>query len=92
MVANMHYVYIIQSAVTGNFYIGSTADIRKRLSKHNKNEVRSTKNKGPWMLIHKEEFETKRQALCREHRIKSFKGNSSFKRIVDTSSPSSSLV
>ena len=88
----MHYVYIIQSASTGSYYIGSTENIGNRLKKHNANSVRSTKHKGPWQLVAVEEFCSKHDALLRERAIKSYKGNSLFKNLVAHASPSSSLV
>ena len=86
----MHYVYIIQSTTSGKYYIGSTNNIDKRLKEHNKNITRSTKYKGPWKLIHKEEFPFKQDALSREKQIKSYKSGRAFKELI--SSPSSSLA
>ena len=88
----MQYVYIIQSTKNGKFYIGSTGDLNRRLKEHNKNQVRSTKHKGPWRLVHKEGLDTKCEAIKREHCIKKLKGNNSFKRLVKKVPPSSSLV
>ena len=46
-----YYVYILESEVTGSFYIGQTQDIDARLEKHNKGYVKSTKAKRPWKLV-----------------------------------------
>ena len=86
----MYYVYIIQSSKTGQYYIGSTEDIDKRLNEHNRNIMRSTKHRGPWEIIYREECENRTHALEREHRIKSFKGGGGFKKLLKASSPSSS--
>ena len=88
----MHYVYIIQSAKSDRFYIGSTKDITKRLKEHNKNITRSTKHKGPWNLVLQEELDTKCEAIKREHYLKNLKGNSVFKKLAAKTSLSSSPV
>jgi putative endonuclease len=41
----MYYVYILKSVEDGKLYIGSTNDLRRRLSEHNNQEVQSTKNR-----------------------------------------------
>ena len=87
----MFYTYIIESEKTGRHYIGACGNIGERLRDHNTNQVKSTKNKGPYKLIYKEEFGTKRDALKREKQIKSYKGGRFFKKLI-ASSPSSSLV
>ena len=88
----MYHVYILKSRTSSRHYIGSTEDIDNRLKEHNANNVRSTKNKGPWLLIHQEEFINKHDALLREREIKGYKGNSLFKKLVKTTSPSSPVT
>ena len=85
----MYYVYVLENA-SGMRYIGSCEDLERRIKRHNQNSVRSTKNKGPFKIIHKEEYATKTEARKRELQLKSYKGNSKLLRLV--SSPSSSLV
>ena len=58
----MFFTYILQSLKSGKLYIGQTNNIQKRLSKHNENEVKSTKNRGPWKIIHFEIFATRAEA------------------------------
>ncbi len=90
--SDMCYAYVLQNEL-GKYYIGSCEDINKRLKKHNTNSVRSTKNKGLFKIVYREEFSTKVEARKRENQIKSYKGNSSFKRLLKKcASPSSSLV
>jgi putative endonuclease len=88
----MYYVYILKNG-QGRHYIGSTENIESRLRQHNHNCVTATKNKGPYKLIYKEEFTDKTLARKRENKLKGFKGNSVFKRLLEEgSTPSSSLV
>jgi putative endonuclease len=88
----MFFVYILQSTKTGRYYIGSCGNIDARIKDHNSNRVTSTKHKGPYGLVYKDEFEFKKDALIREKQIKSYKSGRAFKKLIVTSSPSSSLV
>jgi putative endonuclease len=65
----MFYTYIIENP-KGTFYKGSTSDYVKRLGEHNSGINKSTKNKGPWMLIFIAEFETRLEAEELEKRLK----------------------
>jgi putative endonuclease len=44
----MTYSYVLLSDRDGNFYIGSTGDLRARLLKHNSGTVRSTAYRRRW--------------------------------------------
>jgi putative endonuclease len=67
----MHFVYVIKSTEYNWTYVGSTADIQKRLSQHNSGAVRSTKYRRPYILIYHESFDTALEARTREKAIKS---------------------
>ena len=69
------------------YYVGACADIDKRVEDHNKNRTRSTKNKGPYRLVHIEEFKTKNDALAREKLIKRYKGGRAFKKLINIRVP-----
>lgn len=63
----MYYLYVIQSiSHRGWHYIGTTSDITKRIAEHNRGKTRSTKYYAPFELVHKEEYNDKRQARKRE--------------------------
>ncbi len=66
----MPYVYLIKSLQSNWIYVGSTVDIARRLDQHNKGQVRSTKNRKPYVLVYSERFETIGQARQREKLIK----------------------
>lgn len=80
----MFYAYIIKSLSTGKFYIGSTADIEKRLKRHNSGYTRSIAKNRPFQLIYNEEFKTREEAYRRERQIKSYKGGNAFKKLVQS--------
>ena len=88
----MYYVYVLENT-EGNRYIGSTGNLTLRLKRHNQNSVRSTKHKGPFKVVYKEEFPTRTESRKRENQIKGYKGNSVFEELLRRyESPSSSLV
>ena len=66
----MHYLYILKSKTKERTYIGITGDIAKRLKEHNSGFVQSTKGYRPLVLIHTEEYKTKRDARMRELYLK----------------------
>jgi len=55
-------------------YTGSTKDLRKRLSQHNKGESTWTKKGIPWTLIYYEASINKEDAQAREKYLKSGMG------------------
>lgn len=69
----MFHLYVLKSARTGSYYIGSTGNIAGRLAQHNAAKVRSTKSRRPWLLIHQESFATRARAGKRERYLKSLK-------------------
>ena len=50
----MKYSYVLLSEKNGEFYIGSTGDLRDRLQEHNRGRVRSTAYRRPLRLIYYE--------------------------------------
>lgn len=67
----MYYIYILKCN-DGTLYTGSTNDIEKRIVVHNegKTGAKYTKARRPVELVYQEQFETKSEALKREHAIK----------------------
>ena len=83
----MYFVYILQSKKDRGYYIGYTADLKKRVKEHNSGKTRSLRHRLPMDLIYLEEFESKWDAKARECQIKSWKGGESFKRLIGGSVP-----
>ena len=69
----MWYVYVLQNQ-KGNWYIGSTRDLRKRILRHNSGMNKSTKYGLPWKLIYCEICLNKDDARAREKYLKSGMG------------------
>ena len=77
----MYYVYILRSKSSGRFYTGHTTHLQQRLEQHNHGITPSTKNRGPWELVHQEEFVTRSEAMRREKFLKSGKGREELRQI-----------
>lgn len=80
-ISPMHYVYLLHSKKTKQFYIGSTNNLKKRFYQHNDSQNTSTKYGVPWTLAYYEAFPTKAAALEREYKLKRYgKGLSELKK------------
>ena len=79
----MYYVYIIQSQLDGKLYKGFTSDVEKRIKAHNRGEVKSTRKRRPFKLIHQEVFQSKSEALKRERFLKNLAGGKTLKSILN---------
>ena len=66
----MRYVYVLRSEADGELYVGSTFDVRKRLSEHNKGRVPATSERRPLKVVHYEAFSNKYDAYIREKWLK----------------------
>jgi len=77
----MYYVYILENE-SGNHYVGYTSDLAKRIKGHNSSKSRWTRKKGPWRLVHKEQYPTKKEAFLREKQIKRYKGGEALQKLL----------
>lgn len=66
----MYYVYILKSLKDENLYIGSTNDLKRRLSEHNNGLNRSTKARRPFELRYYEACTSEKDARTREYMLK----------------------
>ncbi|MBI2051902.1 GIY-YIG nuclease family protein [Candidatus Roizmanbacteria bacterium] len=72
----MFYTYIIYNKLRNKIYTGFTANIVKRLQRHNsivpnKTTSFTSKNNGTWELIYFEKFSSRTKARKRERWLKS---------------------
>ena len=70
----MFYVYVLYSSKVDGYYLGITNDVDRRLIEHNNGNTQSTRYGIPWMIAHKEVFETRKEARTREKYLKSAAG------------------
>jgi putative endonuclease len=66
------FVYILGSHGPGGIktYVGWTIDVAARLAKHNAGRGARTTRGRQWMVLHVEQFRTRRQAMSREWYLK----------------------
>jgi putative endonuclease len=69
-----YYVYILKSETTGRSYIGHSQNLQKRVAEHNNSKSKSTRGKGPWRLVHHEEYATRPEAVRQEMYYKTIEG------------------
>jgi putative endonuclease len=83
----MAYVYILRSLKNNKRYVGCTAKHpSQRVAEHNGGNTQWTRQNGPFMLLHVEEFPEPAAARKRERFLKSGKGRQWLDRILSTSS------
>ena len=64
------FVYILYSQKSSRYYVGQTADIQKRLERHNRGLVNSIMFGKPWELILSLEVSNRKEAILLERKIK----------------------
>jgi putative endonuclease len=78
------WVYIIQSESTGRYYVGSTDDLEQRLHFHYTGQSHYTARRGPWKLVHSEEFPSRSDAVRREREIKRWKSAVAIRNLLES--------
>jgi putative endonuclease len=66
----MYYLYVLRSLKDKKGYIGSTTDLRRRISEHTAGKVPSTKPRRPLELIYYEAYKKEKDARLREASLK----------------------
>ncbi len=77
-----YFVYIIQSQYDNSFYIGSTANIAERLTRHNQGRSNYTRPRRPWRLVYSEQFPDRPAATRREKMLKNQKSKSFIQNLI----------
>ena len=78
------YCYILYSTKLEKYYVGSTPDIQRRIMDHNRGKEKFTKTGVPWVLMHKEIFETLAEARKRELQIKKQKSRKYIEQLISS--------
>ncbi|MGD0037642.1 MAG: GIY-YIG nuclease family protein [Bacteroidota bacterium] len=78
-------LYILQSELTGTFYVGISQNLCQRLEFHNLIGHGFTARYRPWKLVYSKEYSTRRLAQTAEKKIKARKSNEFIRRIIDHS-------
>ena len=67
----MYYVYMLKSkGIKPVTYVGYTNNLKKRFSLHNAGKGAKFTRGRKWVLIYKEKFKSKKEAISREYYIK----------------------
>ncbi len=65
------YVYMLKSkSIKPISYVGYTNDLKKRITLHNSGKGAKFTRGRKWILIYKEKFNSKKEAISREYYIK----------------------
>lgn len=79
----MNYVYILRCS-DDSLYTGWTNNLEKRISDHNdKKGAKYTKGRTPVVLVYREIFSTKEEAMKREYQIKRYSRREKLKLISE---------
>jgi putative endonuclease len=88
----MFITYAIYNSEKDKIYIGQTADLDKRMARHNhilpnrKNSYTS-RNPGFWKVVYQEEHFTRNESLQREKALKSERGRGFVRSLIDNMRP-----
>ena len=67
----MYFVYMLKSkSIKPVTYIGYTNNLKKRIKLHNSGKRAKFTRGRKWLLIYKESFKSKKEAISREYYIK----------------------
>ena len=69
-----YIVYVLNSEVDKNFYVGFTTNLKNRLQEHNAGKVISTKFRRPFEVVYYEVCYNRTDAIHREKYLKSSYG------------------
>lgn len=79
---DLWYVYVLRGARDGQFYVGSTNDVQRRMAEHFAGRNRSTARRLPVKLIYFEAHLSKSDALRREAYFKTTKGKVTLRQVL----------
>ena len=80
------YVYILFSASQNKYYVGYSTDLEQRIRKHNAKHKGFTGKAADWVLVYSESYESKKSAMEREQKIKSWKSRKMIQQLINKQS------
>ena len=78
----MIYITYVLRCNDNSYYIGHTQDLEKRLSRHERGEIRFTKNRLPVKVVLIEKYNTRGEAIKRELQIKKRKKRRAIETLI----------
>ncbi len=82
----MAFLYILQSELSGRYYVGCTNDLERRLAEHARGHSLATRGRGPWKFVYSERCGSLVEARRRELEIKAWKSAKMISALVAGSS------
>ncbi|MEQ8304832.1 MAG: GIY-YIG nuclease family protein [Cyclobacteriaceae bacterium] len=79
----MYFLYILYSQELDCYYVGQTDNIKDRLASHRGGKSKFTSRASDWMVVHTEEFLTRKEALVRERAIKRMKSRKYVESLIE---------
>lgn len=86
----MYLVYVLKNSKTNKKYIGQTNNLELRLKRHNgllpskkKSFTNINRADGKWIVIYKQEYNTREEAVKREKYLKSHVGREWLEKSID---------
>jgi len=77
-----YFLYILKSKATEKYYTGISQNPERRLFYHNTIEKGFTSKYRPWEKVFIKEFDSKKEALLIERKIKKWKSRKMVEKIV----------
>jgi putative endonuclease len=78
-----HFLYILQSADNGRYYVGRSQNPERRLEHHNTTSTGFTSRYRPWALVFTQEFPTKQKAIAAEQLLKEWKSRKMTRYVIE---------
>ncbi len=72
-IPKLAFSYLLYSIKYDRFYIGFSTNLKVRLLYHNEGQVKSTKPYRPWEMVWYQKFESRKDAMARERKLKNLK-------------------
>ena len=66
----MFYTYVLKSKIDNKLYVGHTDNLKRRFDEHNKGQEKSTRDRGPFILLYYEACLELDKAIKREKYFK----------------------
>lgn len=80
--AAFFYVYYLYAPSHGEFYVGFTNNLKRRVEEHNQGLNQSTKAYKPWKLIYYESHTNRDDARRREKYLKTTAGRQALRKML----------
>jgi putative endonuclease len=78
-----YYLYILVSKSSGKYYVGISQNPKRRLEYHNTLEKGFTSRYRPWEIVFTKEYNSKKEAMISEKKIKSWKNRKMIEKVIN---------